>query len=263
MKKIFYSMSKTFLTLSFVIKIAWNFNKFFLVSKVILAIFTGIMPTITVLFSKLIVEQITNMNWRMTIFYIILSSSVSFIISIFILLIHRWQGVNDSLFRNDLFFQVLVKNSKLDLAHLDSPEISTKKQMATASAQGNYINALFSSFFNLLSGIVTLSSVIYVLSSVDIYILLLMLAVIMFQILIIIANNKRNRKKFADEAHLNKEISYYMNVLDDPTYSFQLKLHGLAEWIANKYYKLIMRFNTLIKGYNKSLFYYNLGSNFK
>ena len=54
-----------------------------------------------------------------------------------------------------------------------------------------------------------------------------------------------------------------MNVLDDPTYSFELKLHGLAEWIANKYYKLIMRFNTLIKGYNKSLFYYNLGSNFK
>lgn len=150
----------------------------------------------------------------------------------------------------------------MDLAHLDSPEISTKKQMATASAQGNYINALFSSFFNLLSGIVTLSSVIYVLSSVDIYILLLMLAVIMFQILIIIANNKRNRKKFADEAPLNKEISYYMNVLDDPTYSFELKLHGLAEWIANKYYKLIMRFNTLIKGYNKSLFYYNLGSNF-
>lgn len=181
MKKTVSSVKRTFSTLLYVVRTAWGFNKFFLVSRFVLAAITGIMPTISVLFSKLIVEQITNKDWKMTVVYIAVSFAVSLFGTVCVLLIYRWQGASDSLFRNDLFFQVLVKNSKLDLALLDSPEISTKKQMATTSAQGNYISALFSSFFNLISGMITLLSVTYILSKVDIYIFLIMFAVIVLQ----------------------------------------------------------------------------------
>ncbi len=259
MKKTVSSVKRTFSTLLYVVRTAWGFNKFFLVSRFVLAAITGIMPTISVLFSKLIVEQITNKDWKMTVVYIAVSFAVSLFGTVCVLLIYRWQGASDSLFRNDLFFQVLVKNSKLDLALLDSPEISTKKQMATTSAQGNYISALFSSFFNLISGMITLLSVTYILSKVDIYIFLIMFAVIVLQSLIIAANNKRNRQRFTEEAPLNKEISYYMNILDDPNYSFELKLHGLAGWIAKKYYRLILLFNEKLRRFNKKMFYYNLG----
>lgn len=178
MKKIIGATGRVFSTLGFAIGTAWSFNRFFLLSRFLLAILSGIMPTATVLFSKLIVEQITDVDWKMTVTYIILSFAVTYALTAVILLIQLLQGANDSLFRNDLFFRVLVKNSKLDLALLDSPEISTKKQMATTSAQGNYISALFSSFFNLISGMITLLSVTYILSKVDIYIFLIMFAVI-------------------------------------------------------------------------------------
>ncbi len=262
MKKIIGATGRVFSTLSFVIGTAWSFNRFFLLSRFLLAILSGIMPTATVLFSKLIVEQITDGDWKMTVTYIILSFAVTYALTAVILLIQLLQGANDSLFRNDLFFRVLVKNSKLDLALLDSPEISTKKQMATASAQGNYITALFSSFFNLISGAITLLSVTYILSAVDVYILIIMLVVIALQTLIIVLSNRKNRKKFADEAPLNKEVTYYMNVLDDPSCAFELKLHGLADWIASKYYRLILRFDKLVRRFGRSLFRYNAGNCF-
>lgn len=261
MKKILINMKNTFLLVPYTIKLAWNYNKMFLVSRFFLAFLQGISPTVTVIFSKLIVEEMVNKNWRLTVSYIFISVAVSLILYSCIHLINSAFGVYASLFRNDLFFKVLVKNTQLDLSHLDNPDIATKKELATSSAQGNYIVDVFGSFFSIFSGCVTLSSVTYILSSVEIYIFLVLLIIILLRVLIIMANNSLGRKQFADMAPINKEVSYYMNVFCNSSYSLELKMHGLAEWISQKYYKLLIRINHIVIKANKTMLGYNILGN--
>lgn len=261
MKKILINMKNTFLLVPYTIKLAWNFNKMFLVSRFFLAFLQGILPTVTVVFSKLIVEEMVNKNWRLTVSYIFISTAVSLVLYACINLINSTLGVYASLFRNDLFFKVLVKNTQLDLSNLDNPDIATKKELATSSAQGNYIINVFGSFFTIFSGCVTLSSVTYILSSVEIYIFVVLMVIILLRVLIIMANNSLGRKQFTDMAPINKEISYYMNIFCNSSYSLELKMHGLSEWIVQKYYKLLIRINRIVTKANKQMLGYNILGN--
>lgn len=162
------SIRKIFSTQWYVIKLAWRFNKWFLFTRFITAVIRGILPTATVFLSKQIVQQLTDKNWNGAVFYILLLAAISLSLSIIVMYIAKKQGTNDSLFRNELFFKVLVKNAEMDMAILDDPKNSTLKEMATAAAQGNYITSLFSGFFGILSTIITLVSTVYILATVDI-----------------------------------------------------------------------------------------------
>lgn len=252
------SIRKIFSTQWYVIKLAWRFNKWFLFTRFITAVISGILPTATVFLSKQIVQQLTEKNWNGAVFYILLLAAISLSLSIIVMYIAKKQGTNDSLFRNELFFKVLVKNAEMDMAILDDPKNSTLKEMATAAAQGNYITSLFSGFFGILSTIITLVSTVYILATVEVYLFIVLLCVIILQVLTVLKDKRDSRENFVNSAPINKEVSYYMGILMDSTYSYELRMHGLAKWIEYKYQYLYVKIRNMVLKLNNKMFANNV-----
>lgn len=239
-KSIFYNIRYMF-------KAMWSFSKALFVGKFFLAVLNGIMAPINAYILKILIENITKKDFEISIITIAIIMLFNLSSGFFIATIRKKLGILVDLFKNKLLFEFYSKIADMDYEILYTPDMIQNKNMALQAIQGglaiNYLDIMFSC----LSAIITFLSILYLLSSISIWIYILIILLTLIRIFTVVIDKKRKYKTTLELSRVNTENSYYMSVLTDEAYVNDIKMFSISEWIINKSKKCILNVQNLLQ----------------
>ncbi len=239
-KSIFYNIRYMF-------KAMWSFSKALFVGKFFLAVLNGIMAPINAYILKILIENITKKEFEISIITIAIIMLFNLSSGFFIATIRKKLGILVDLFKNKLLFEFYSKIADMDYEILYTPDMIQNKNMAVQAIQGglaiNYLDIMFSC----LSAIITFLSILYLLSSISIWIYILIILLTLIRIFTVVIDKKRKYKTTLELSRVNTENSYYMSVLTDEAYVNDIKMFSISEWIMSKSKKCILNVQNLLQ----------------
>ena len=239
-KSIFYNIRYMF-------KAMWSFSKALFVGKFFLAVLNGIMAPINAYILKILIENITKKDFEISLITIAIIMFFNLSSGFFIATIRKKLGILVDLFKNKLLFEFYSKIADMDYEILYTPDMIQNKNMAIQAIQGglaiNYLDIMFSC----LSAIITFLSILYLLSSISIWIYILIILLTLIRIFTVVIDKKRKYKTTLELSRVNTENSYYMSVLTDEAYVNDIKMFSISEWIINKSKKCILNVQNLLQ----------------
>lgn len=239
-KSIFYNIRYMF-------KAMWSFSKALFVGKFFLAVLNGIMAPINAYILKILIENITKKDFEISIITIAIIMLFNLSSGFFIATIRKKLGILVDLFKNKLLFEFYSKIADMDYEILYTPDMIQNKNMALQAIQGglaiNYLDIMFSC----LSAIITFLSILYLLSSISMWIYILIILLTLIRIFTVVIDKKRKYKTTLELSRVNTENSYYMSVLTDEAYVNDIKMFSISEWIINKSKKCILNVQNLLQ----------------
>lgn len=239
-KSIFYNIRYMF-------KAMWSFSKTLFVGKFFLAVLNGIMAPINAYILKILIENITKKDFEISLITIAIIMFFNLSSGFFIATIRKKLGILVDLFKNKLLFEFYSKIADMDYEILYTPDMIQNKNMALKAIQGglaiNYLDIMFSC----LSAIITFLSILYLLSSISIWIYILIILLTLIRIFTVVIDKKRKYKTTLELSRVNTENFYYMSVLTDEAYVNDIKMFSISEWIINKSKKCILNVQNLLQ----------------
>lgn len=236
-----------FYNIKYMLKSMWNFSKTLFIGNFFLAILSGATAPANAYLLKILVDNITKKEFYISLAIIFLIMFVNLLFGFFSATINKKLGILSDLFKNKLLFEFYSKISNMDYEILYNPDMIQKKNMALQAIQGglaiNYLNILFACF----SAIITFISVLYLLSSVSVWIYLLIAFLTLIRIITIIIDKKRKYKTTLELSRINTENTYYINILTDESYANDIKMFSISEWIINKSNICLLKAQTLLR----------------
>lgn len=236
------------------LKSMWTFSKIMFIAEWLLAFINGILAPINAYLLKLLIENITEEEFQTSLWIIATIALVNLVCGFIRALLNRKLNIEEDIYRSKLLFEFFSKVADMDYEILYTTDMIRNKEMALNAIQKgmafNYLNIMFSCF----SGIVTFISVLYLLSSISVWIYILVLVLTLFRVLSVITDKKRKFKATLELAGINAENSYYFSILTDETYANDIKMYSTSEWIMNKSIKCLNESMTLFKKLSVSLY---------
>lgn len=228
-------------------KSMWNFSKVLFVGKCFLAVLNGIIAPINAYLLKVLIENITKKDFNISLWTIVLITLVNLLCGFLKATINKKLEILIDLYKNKLLFEFYSKIADMDYEILYTPDMIQNKNMALQAIQGglaiNYLNIMFSCF----SAIITFISVLYLLSSISVWIHILVMLLTLIRVFTVIMDKKRKYTTTLELSRLNTENSYYMSILTDEAYVNDIKMFSISEWIINKSQKCINNSQILLQ----------------
>lgn len=217
------------------------------VGKCFLAVLNGIIAPINAYLLKVLIENITKKDFNISLWTIVLITLVNLLCGFLKATINKKLEILIDLYKNKLLFEFYSKIADMDYEILYTPDMIQNKNMALQAIQGglaiNYLNIMFSCF----SAIITFISVLYLLSSISVWIHILVMLLTLIRVFTVIMDKKRKYTTTLELSRLNTENSYYMSILTDEAYVNDIKMFSISEWIINKSQKCINNSQILLQ----------------
>ena len=134
-----------------------------------------------------------------------------------------------------MWFDIFEKTSTLDLALMERPEITTLYEEARAATNNNRCTNVLDAFFNNITIIITIASLVYILVAVQFAVVIVIAVVVILQAFSTIESKRRQYAVWKEDAKTNKEISYCMGLLFDKRCANEMRLHNMSSWLIGKY----------------------------
>lgn len=115
------SLRKLFENQVYIIKLSWQFKKSFFVFKLIRAFVNGVIPPISVVLYKFLVESITESNWNQSLFFIGLIAFFSLSASLINAILVKNTEINNDLYKNTLIFNIMAKSADMIIIYSNFP----------------------------------------------------------------------------------------------------------------------------------------------
>ena len=221
----------------FMLSRMWKCSRLLFFTSFLLAVLNGITPSITVYLSKLFVENLTSLNWNNSIISILLIVGTQLALFVATLLIDKVNGDSYARIKQELWFELFEKSCTIDLALYELPENKTLYQEARGATQNNRCNKILDSFFSIVSTTITIVSLIAIMASVELYVILIVIATATLRVIGTVVRKKREYRVWKEDAKLNKEVEYCMGLLFDHGYASEMRINNIYSWVIEKYKK--------------------------
>lgn len=228
-------------------RVVWRFNKSLFWGRLSESALNGIIAPLNAYILKVLVEEITNLNWNGALITISVIAIINLINGILHAYISRKLGVLNDLFKNYLMFDFNSKVVSMDYEILYEPDMIQKKDIALKAIQEDRATKYIDIIFSCVSYVITLISVIYLLSSFSWWVYLVIFILCAIKIYTVIVDKKHSYDTTVEMAPINTEISYYMNMLIDESYVNDMRMFSISKWVISKYNKCITRTHKLIE----------------
>lgn len=246
-RNIMLKQKAIFANLGYMINVMWGFSKQLFFGKLLISVLNGVSAPINAYIVKVLIEYITQSNWKASLLTVGVMTAVNLTIGFSISLINKKLGITSDLFRNYLMFEFYSKIANMDYEILYTPEMMQNKDMALQAIQGgratNYLDIMFSCF----SSFVSLFSVICLLSSFTWWVYPVILFLCAIRVITVAMDQKRKFHTSLSMATLNTEISYYMSMLTDEAYVNDVRMFSISDWIVYNYKRCISKAHILLK----------------
>lgn len=245
----------------YLLKKGWKYDKSLYGLNIIYIIFNSILPFISIIFPKFILDELTgsrNIKSLIIILFLFVSSLLMLnFITTFL------QSKIDPKFTM-LRFKFVRNHSEvcmsINFEKTEDTNVLNQVNMASRSVSGNYvgIEGMYRNIFSFINDIITfvglLSLALYLNYIIMFY--LLISSLVIYYINLKIKKNEYDNDKNLTET--DRKITYVSNLLNDVTYGKEIRLFGILQWISTKYTTLVNERIFYSKILNKKYLFANL-----
>ena len=226
--------------ISFSLHEAWTYSKKLCVFKTIRSIISGIIPGISALLYRNIIDSVTSNSFKELIFWVIIEAFVLLTTCIANTYINTIKvSLTQDQFKALIMYKYLAKTSSLDMAVAATPAVTTLQQRALDATQRNVCLTYFDLFFQMMSAIITLVSVSAILLSASVWAIAFIILMAILNLPVLMKESKDRVDVSIKAAPINKKFNYYSTLLYDPMYIKEMRMYSISDWVLDKVLKLI------------------------
>lgn len=242
MKKNNYS---SFAVLKYFFQVAFKCRPSYPILIFLTIILRAISPFLGIVFPSLIINELTKVDLvDVNLFNVIMLVSV-FVLSEFVvnalnaIIYHHGMAHNENMVTKELKKIMGNKMMKMRFYHLENPEVldQISKGQDGLFGYGNRLGgfqALIMNFINVVSYFITLFGVIFIISQVNILLVLILFAIVAIRLYVQNISKKLDIKIWEDRKRVNRENDYYSSLLVDFKYGKDIKLNNCKDLLINK-----------------------------
>ena len=239
-------------------------------------------PFVTIIFPTLIIEELTkvttdNLSLSYLILLIITFALTEFTMNALRSILWYFMSQNENMVNKEWKKIMGEKMIKMRYQHLENPVIldQISKGQDGLFGYGNRLGgfqALISNFINIVSATISLIGIIYIISQINILLVVFLLILIAITLVLQRKNKQLNIKEWEERKRINRENDYYSSLISDFKYGKDIRLYHCSELLLSKNeeylndtykyrknmykkYKLIGFLQTLINALNHLLTY--------
>jgi ATP-binding cassette subfamily B protein/ATP-binding cassette subfamily C protein len=225
------------------LKLASNMSKTYIPILFLSSIFKALAPFINIIMPKFIIDELLG---KQRIDRFILLVSIIVISNGIVNLVNRWLDTVVDIKNNEIVngFDLLIgkKIMDMDFEKIEDPEVLNLKEKAIypINNQG-VIWRMIGSLVNALSQVITIIGLVAVISTLNIFIVLLIVAIVLLNSFIYKKSQETQYKFFGELTPINRKFQYYANVTTDFSMGKDIRLYNISPLIMDK-----------IESYNKT-----------
>lgn len=130
--------------------------------------------------------------------------------------------IGDKLFRN-----IFNKTMEIDYEMLLNKEILEKRRLAMQMVEQGRFHNLTGNFRQLISNTIVLVGVVWLLSSIEFWIILIVIGIIIVNSLSTFTRKKAERVVYTDSAPVNHKIEYFWSINSDFAYGKEIRIYDM------------------------------------
>jgi len=229
------SIKETLKNISHIFKIAIKYDFGTLIVIVLESILGGILPFILIVFPKYIIDElINNGDFHKVIFYIIVMGSSYLVVQV-ILYAVSWVRTLKTMKLYDYFGILLAEKAMhLDLSYIEDAEsLNDFKRAENAIWYGSV--GSFAVIVNVFRDILKFGGLIYLLSTLDFFIIILIFALALFDFICYRKNRAKIHKLYSEKAETDRKINYLSDAMTNFRYGKDIRLYNGKRKILSYY----------------------------
>ena len=209
----------------------------------------GTLPAVAVIIPKLIIDAFGGSSLDSIYLYIGVFAGVSLVLSVIVVIITNITTAEFLILRLDEFDRLANLMYRLDYKYLEDSKFMDRTEISTETLSGDGMGYQYT--FTLIYQILPLllSSILYVIiiSTFNIY---LIIVCILSSILIMLINSMAKKYAYTkkeEEAHANRQSTYFYNTTHDFTYGKDIRIYDLNDKIKQDFREKNYSYISVIK----------------
>ena len=243
----FRQIFEAFTSLPRVMRLVWSTHAFFTATLGLLSVLQGIMPTVTVLITRLVIDSVVYGITHHTISPIWLPVGLQLGAGLMSNLLSTFSNTVQQLLQervsNRVQFLVLEKANTLDLAFFENPEFYDKLRNATDQSTYQPVS-MVSQTFGLVQTFVTLISMLFLLLQLAWWLAIIALVVPIPSFIASSRYGWRGYQLMRRQSPERRLMAYFNQIMTTDRYNKEIKLFDLGDYfierfkdLANKFYE--------------------------
>ena len=230
MKKFILEFRQKMIYVGRMFRVLWSNDRIFLLFILLDIVLSSISPFIQMFLVKHSINMLTNGEQFSHYLTIVLALLVSmFIVTFLQSLVSTKSGVLGNMIGDKLFRNIFNKTMEIDYEMLLDKDILEKRQLAMQVIEQGRFNNLAGNFKQFISNAIVLIGVVYLLSSIEFWILLIVVGIVVMNSFSTSTRKKAERTIYTDSVPVNHKIEYFWSINSDFSYGKEIRTYDMQD----------------------------------
>ena len=239
-------------------KVLWLSDKAFLFLVLLDIALSSFHPFVNMFLIKYSIDMLTNgENYSTYLFTVLSLLSISFIVSILQSVVSSQTGIKGNVIGDKLFRNIFNKTMEIKFEMLLDKNILEKRKLAMQVIEQGRFNNLVMNFKQLTSNLIVLFGIVYILSNIEFWILLIVAGIVVINSFSTSLRKKAERTVHTESNVVNRKIEYFWKINSDFAYGKEIRTYGMQNSLNKIYDELVIK----VQKYVKKVFSLQLKSN--
>lgn len=213
----------------------WKFDKRLMFILVFDIIITALSPFPNIVISGLIVDAIVSgKHFQMVVFYTLLMFGINFLLTTSGIYLKKAREYLFVKFTNKLNYDINDKCMNIDFEQFNDSAFQDRILLINSMVTGNNFFTNITTLFETISRIITLIGIIFIMATLNIWLLFIMVSVIVLQSILHIIQLKYNRQYQCDVVNKQRKLGYIHQIVKDTSAKKDIDLFDMRGFILNK-----------------------------
>lgn len=211
-------------------RVLWSNDRMFLLFILLDVILSSIIPFIGMFLVKYSINMLTSGEEFSRYLIVVLSLLLgSFVVTIFQSIISTKSGIMGNMIGDKLFRNIFNKTMEINYEMLLDKKVLEKRELAMQVIEQGRFNNLANNFRQFISDLVVLIGIVYLLSGIEFWILLIVVAIVIINSFSTSIRKKAERIIHTDSVPVNRKIGYFWSINSEFTFGKEIRTYDMQD----------------------------------
>ncbi|MDR0554329.1 MAG: ABC transporter ATP-binding protein/permease [Treponema sp.] len=237
-------------------RLFWNHDKIYLFLRIFQIILTSVLPFIGMNLTRYSINLLTaGAAYASYVPVVLFFLGLTFAHAVLAVVSGYFCDIRGNTFGNVLLKNIFQKTVELDYDMLLDKNIMEKRERAMNVADSGKMINLVGNFLSFVSNAVIIGGIVYIISSMDLWILGLVLIIITINSLATQARKKAERVTYIEQVPVTRRNKYFHTVITDPSIGKEIRVYNMLGSLTGIYgdlmKKLVIQLKLILALYTK------------
>lgn len=228
MKRFIAEFRQKMLYIGRMFKILWANDRIFLLFILFDIILSSVIPFIEMFLIKYSINMLTSGEEFSRYLYIVMALLIgTFVTTILQSIVSTKSGILGNMIGDKLFRNIFNQTMEIDYEMLLDKDILEKRELAMQVIHQGRFNNLSINFKQFISNAIVLVGIIYLLSSIEQWILIIVIGIVIINSFSTSMRKKAERAIHTDSIPVNRKIEYFWSINSDFTFGKEIRTYNM------------------------------------